>query len=262
MLVGLGVSGGPLGGQAALVCGGTGLIGSEVVRALSRDGAAVAVQYRTRAAEAAALVGGLAGPSVAVAADLASIEGARAAVAQAGEQLGRPVSIVVDAASGALTPERIADLDDATVEQHLEALRMHVNVCRATVPGMRALGGGRVVLVSGALSSRLHPSFGLYSAVKAAATQLCRTLAMEEGRHAITVNVVAPGRVVETSAVDAGGSIPEPWEGLAQVMALRRGLDRDPSPVDVATTIAFLVSPAASAVTGQVVYLTGGEPVS
>lgn len=248
-----------LAGRIALVCGGTGSIGAAVAGALAAQGAAVAVHYAGNAAAAERLAASLPGRAAAVQADLTSLDGARAAIAATAAALGASPGIVVNAASTRVGPVPVADLDDAGLEANLDALRIHVNICRAALPGMRAAGWGRIVLVSGALGTRHSAGFGMYAAVKAGANALSRTLAIEEGRHGITVNVVAPGRVL--AAGEDPGDVPPAFAGLAEVMRLSRGLPADPTPQDVATSVAFLACPAASAVTGQVVYLAAGEPI-
>ncbi|MFN8224987.1 MAG: SDR family oxidoreductase [Gaiellales bacterium] len=253
---------GALSGQVALVCGSTGPIGQAIARALAVEGAAVALHYRSRDDIAGRLASEIGPPAVAIGGQLETSSATQAVFAAVAERLGRPPTIVVNAASPSTMPTPTAMLDDDTVDAHLAGLRMHVNVCRAAIPGMRAAGGGRIVFVSGALASRLHPAFGLYSAAKAAATTFSRTLALEEGAHGIRVNVVAPGRVVEsTERPEGDDQLPEHFAGLVQVMRLRRALPDDPSPEDVAALVTFLASPAAAAVTGQVVYLAAGEPI-
>jgi 3-oxoacyl-[acyl-carrier protein] reductase len=216
-------------------------------------GARVAVHAHRNVARAEEIVASLGGDHIAVVGDLTDPDAAARVVEEAGD-----VTILVNAAYPHVPPVLFRDAADVDVEGHLDGIRMHLNVCRPALVHMRAAGGGRIVLLSGALAARPFPGFTLYTAAKAALTAFCRGLALEEGRAGITVNVVAPGEV-ET---DAGGSpVPAPYADLDAVIRTRMALPELPRPEDVAATVCFLVSEAAAQITGQVVYLTAGEPI-
>ena len=222
----------------------------------------VAVHCRTRRERAEAIAAALPGErarSVLVG-DLADSSSARALFQQAAHDLGAPATVVVDAAYPSQPPRHVRDLEDDYFERHLDGLRTHVNVCRAAVGGMRAVGWGRIVLLSGALAWRPFPGFAVYSAVKAGVTAFARTLALEEGGSGITVNTVALGRIEYDGGERAFTPHPE-YEALDEVTKRRVALPRMASPLDVATTVRYLASPAADAVTGQVIFLAAGEPI-
>ena len=249
-------------GRVAVVCGGTGHVGGAIVAALAQMGARVAVHGHTRSERAEAIIRELERPDahVALDGDLADSSIARRVFQQAAEELGAPVTVVVDSAYPSQPPRRVADLDDDYLERHLNGLRIHVNVCRAALEGMRAVGWGRIILLSGALAWRPFPGFAVYAAVKAGASAFARTLALEEGVAGITVNTVVLGRV----EYDDGGQAftPHPgYEALDEVTRRRVALPRMASPQDIASTIRYLASPAASAVTGQAIFLAAGEPI-
>jgi NAD(P)-dependent dehydrogenase (short-subunit alcohol dehydrogenase family) len=153
----------------------------------------------------------------------------------------------------------VGDLDPAELERQLGGVRAHHLLCRAALPAMRAAGFGRIVLISGALMARPAAGMGAYGAAKAAATALTRFLALEEGRHGITANIVAPGRVAEAGE-------PEPEDPALRALSARlrerMALSRFPSADDVAGTVVALTLPSFSPVTGQVVWVTGGEPIA
>ena len=249
-------------GRVAVVCGGTGHVGGAIVAALAQMGARVAVHGHTRSERAEAIIRELERPDahVALDGDLADSSIARRVFQQAAAELGAPVTVVVDSAYPSQPPRRVADLDDDYLERHLNGLRIHVNVCRAALEGMRAVGWGRIILLSGALAWRPFPGFAVYAAVKAGASAFARTLALEEGVAGITVNTVVLGRV----EYDDGGQAftPHPgYEALDEVTQRRVALPRMASPQDIASTIRYLASPAASAVTGQAIFLAAGEPI-
>jgi 3-oxoacyl-[acyl-carrier protein] reductase len=252
----------PLAGRVAVVTGATGHLGGAVAHGLAEMGASVVVHYRRQADRARVIVASLPGDGrhVALAADLAAAGEARTLFEQAREALAAAPTVLVDAAYPAQPPVRAADLTDEYVERHLAGLRAHVNACRAALPGMRAAGWGRIVMLTGALAWRPFPGFAMYGAVKAAAAAFARTLSLEEGRAGITVNALALGRI--EYADGAGAFLPDPaYEELDEVTRRRVALPEMASPEDVAASVRYLVSPAAGAVTGQVIFLAAGEPI-
>jgi NAD(P)-dependent dehydrogenase (short-subunit alcohol dehydrogenase family) len=241
---------GPLDGRVALVTGGTGVIGRRVCTQLAADGARVLVQSRSGGEDADALV---ADGHVSVLADLSTPEGIEQLALAAADAGG------IDVLVNTVHPASGTDLDVALLRSHLEGVVVHAELCRAVLPAMRERGWGRIVYVAGALMTRPAPSMGAYGAAKAAATALTRTLALEEGRAGITANIVAPGRVVDPLA-------PEPeldpeWATLAEALTARTALGRFATPDEVAAAVRSLVLPSASGITGQVVWVTGGEPI-
>ncbi|MFI5893493.1 SDR family NAD(P)-dependent oxidoreductase [Actinoplanes sp. NPDC051513] len=236
----------------ALVAGGTGPIGRAVAVALADEGFRVAVHYRSRPEVAEEVVAGLPGEHLTVAADL----GDPAAVSRLGDEVGR-VAVLVNAAHPALrTPAPVAETAAPDLAAQLAGVQAHAALCAQVVPGMRDRGWGRIVYVSGALMSRPAPGLGAYGAAKAAATVLTRYLALEEGRHGITANVVAPGRVVDP---DEDEELTPAQAALAARLLERMALPTFPTPAEVAAAVLTLVrSPA---LTGQTLWVTGGEPI-
>ncbi len=248
----------PLHGRVALVAGGSGPIGAAAARALTAAGATVAVHYRGRRAAAEEVVAAC-GRGIAIGVDLADEAAVDALVGEVEARLGA-VTVLVNAAHPAGTGAAgVADMDGAFLDRHLDGLRAHHLLCRRVVPGMRAAGFGRVVFVSGALMQRPAEGMGAYAAAKAGATALTRNLALEEGRHGITANVVAPGRVAEPDE-------PEPEDPrlreLSARLLERMALKRFPTPAEVAETIVALTLPSLSPLTGQTLWTTGGELVA
>ncbi|MGP2442693.1 SDR family NAD(P)-dependent oxidoreductase [Streptomyces sp. JW3] len=243
--------------RVALVAGGTGPIGRAVAAALAARGLRVALHCRSRRAEAERIVAALLGPHLAVAADLTDPVAVHRAVTEVEDRLG-PVDVLVNAAHPALRrPTPVVETDPAVLAEQLAAVGAHAGLCARLVPGMRARGWGRVVYVSGASMVRPATGFGAYGAAKAAATALTRQLAWEEGRAGITANVVAPGRVV-----DPAGEPPltGALAALSDALRQRMALPDFPTPAQVADAVTALLD--ADAVTGQTIWLTGGEPVA
>ena len=246
-------------GRRVLVAGGSSPIGSVIARELAARGASVAVHYRTRRSEAEEVLISLprSAPHAALGADL-TIPGALAeALVQVEATWGAPVTDVVNAAwpshgTGPLSSTTAADLETA-----FQGVRMHVGLIQASIERLRR-SRGSLVLLGGALASRHHPGLALFGAAKAAATVLSQALALEEGSHGVRSNVLALGRV-DIGDGDLAETDPV-FSSLDRIGALRRALPL-PAPADVARLTAWLLSTEASAVTGQVIAVAGGEPV-
>lgn len=255
-----------LAGRTALVVGGTGVIGARVCARLAALGATLLVHCRSSIADAERIIaadpaaggtasGGSAGHRI-VQADLEDAEGL-ADLAEAVETAGG-VDILINAVHlGSGTSEVVA-FDSAQLRTHLESVVLHAALSGMVVPGMRVRGAGRIVYISGALMTRPAPGMGGYGAAKAAASTLTRYLALEEGRAGITANIVAPGRVVDP---DAPRELDPEWARLADALVARTALGRFPTPDDVAHAVVGLTLPSASGITGQTVWVTGGEPI-
>lgn len=239
-----------------LVAGGSGPIGRAVVRVLHERGSAVAVQYRGGRDRAERLIADLPDgvPVVAHCADLLDPAALTRLVAEAEDALDGTLTAVVNAAWPAHGGGRLAGASSEALEESLDGLRMHHNLCRAVLPSLRA-SAGSLVFLGGALAHRRHPGLGLYSLGKAAAESLCLTLALEEGRFGVRVNVVAPGRV------DTGVEDPEedPDFAALEVIARRRRALPLPTSEQVAAVVVGLINPESAGLTGQVLAVTGGE---
>ena len=141
-----------------------------------------------------------------------------------------------------------------------------INCTRAVLDGMIARKAGAVVSLGSDAGRMGEFREAVYGACKAGVIALSKSLAREVGRHGIRLNVVCPGMTIPASEEDFGGlsmwaaetnrawSAPEMQARIAKAYPLRRIGKAE----DVAPTVVFLASDAASFITGQTVSVSGG----
>jgi NAD(P)-dependent dehydrogenase (short-subunit alcohol dehydrogenase family) len=247
-----------LAGRVALVTGASRGIGRAVAQALARAGAAVACgarsvdQVRTAAAEIEAAGGRAVGLRMDV---TQSVEIADA-VAEAERALG-PIDVLVNNA-GITLEKRSADLTDEDWDTVLTTNLTAIFRCiRAVAPGMIARGRGKIINL-GSMYGRIGvPRYAAYCASKAAVGGLTRSLAAEWARHGIQVNCLAPGYINTDIPREAMADERSRALLLSKVPARRIG-----EPEEAAALAVYLASPASDFMTGQTVYLDGGQTIA
>jgi NAD(P)-dependent dehydrogenase (short-subunit alcohol dehydrogenase family) len=240
------MSGKPLEGQVALVTGAAKRIGRSIALRLGSDGAAIAVNYHTSAAEAKSLVSEIESVGcrgVAIQADVSRRADVGKMVAIVEREFGR-LDILVNNA-GVFFPARVEDLTDEQWDRVIDTnLKSQFLCTQAAVPIMKRQGRGRIINLSSVGGLLAWPAYTHYCVSKAGVIMLTRCLARALAPE-ILVNSVAPG------TIQFPGEIPDE-EYVRRVPLQRTGTGED-----IAEAVAYLAT--AGFVTGQTIVVDGGR---
>jgi 3-oxoacyl-[acyl-carrier protein] reductase len=233
-------------GRVALVTGGSRGIGATIALALAESGAAVAVNYRERAADADAVVAGIkskGGRAIATAADVSQAVAVAKMVEHVASALG-PIDILVNNAGIAIV-RGIDDLSESDFDATIAVNLKSAFLCtRAVLPSMRAKKWGRIVNISSGAARGAGAIGPHYNASKAGMEGLTRGYAARLVKEGITVNAVAPS-LIETDMMRGRSDL-----------AQRIPLGRMGQPEEV--TQAVLMALGNEYMTGQTIPLSGG----
>lgn len=239
-------------GKIAVVTGGSGGIGRAIVRRLAAEGARVAVADIADAAETLRLVREAGGEAFAARCDLADAAAIGRFVEELRSRWGEPRILVHNAVRQFVRP-----IGELRAEELRSVLAVNVeaafHLIQAVLPGMKAAGWGRIVLMSSSTFFVGAKGMAHYVASKGALIGLAHGLSHEIGEHGITINALAPGLTRTDAAVK---DLPEAF--FRQIAALQ-AIPRNGTPEDQAGVVSFLVSEDAAFVTGQTLLVDGGQ---
>jgi NAD(P)-dependent dehydrogenase (short-subunit alcohol dehydrogenase family) len=253
------VGSGRLTDRVAIVTGGDSGIGRAVSLAFAREGADVAIAYLEGededARRTAQLVEDAGRKAVLVPGDLTTEEACRRLVDRTVEELGRIDVLVNNAAYQMAQPGGIADI---STEQFDRVMRTNLYamfwLCKMALPHMER--GASIINTSSVQASSPSPELLDYATTKAGIANFTRGLAQSVAQDGIRVNSVAPGPIW-TPLIPAT----MPAEKV-ESFGTQTPLGRAGQPAEVATAYVYLASEAASYVTGEVIAVTGGQPVT
>jgi len=244
-----------LDGRVAIVTGASHGLGRAMALALAEAGADLGLVARSRGdlEDTAVAVETLGRRAVVCPTDVtvpADVERAVAAVLTA---FGRLDILVNNAGVVVVKP-----LVEITIEEWRVVLETNLTgsflFCRAAGPTMIAQRRGKVITIASMLGARGLPGYGPYSASKGGLMALTRTLAVEWARHNIQVNAIAPGWFLTPMNAHAFADAQLRERILRDVPARRTG-----KPEELGPLVVYLASSASDFVTGEVVYIDGGQ---
>lgn len=247
----------PFSGKIALVTGSGRGIGKAIALKLAQAGADLVVNYMKNLApaeEVAGLARAMGRQAIVVQANVAKPEDLDCLFQKIDETYGGLDILINNAASGFNRPALQQKVMGWDWTMNVNA-RGFLLAAQRAVPLMEKRGGGHMVAISSPGAQRVMPDYIAVGASKAALESLTRYLAVELAPRNIAVNAVSPS-LVETDALKAFASLSDPTTIPNAIKNTPAG--RLVTPEDIAGVVAFLCSPAAAMIRGQVIVIDGG----
>jgi 3-oxoacyl-[acyl-carrier protein] reductase len=245
-----------LAGKVAVVTGASKGIGAAIAKQLADDGAAVVVNYSSSKEGADRVVAEIAasgGRAIAVQANVADQAEIKRLFAETKKAFDRLDVLINNAGIYEFAP-----LEEVTAEHFHRQFDLNVlGLLFASQEAVKLFGraGGSIVNISSVAADAAPPNTSVYSATKAAVNAVTYSLAQELGPRKIRVNAVNPG-MVETEGTHSAGITDSEFRKELQA---RTPLGRIGRPEDVAPAVAFLASDDAAWITGETLYISGGQ---
>lgn len=240
--------------KKALVTGSSRGIGRAIAIRLAKDGYFVYVHAAgnlEKARETAETIVKNGGQAQVVMADLCDIKQTR----KLAETVGDIDALVLNASLQYRTPWR-----EITAEACYEQLSCNfvssMLLIQAAVPHMKENGWGRIVTIGSVQEAKPHPDMLVYSASKAAQTNMMESLSLQLAKDGITVNNVAPGVIYTDRNIQA---LSDPDYAKKVTSSIPVGFYGEPE--DCAGVVSLLCSPEGRYITGQSIYVDGGKSV-
>ena len=239
---------------AALVCGASSGIGLAIAGSLAAEGCAVTMMARDRErleAAAAGVPGSLAVPG-----DVRDEEALERAVATTISDRGR-LDIVINNAGGPPAGTFESTPPEAWSDAFELSLHSAVRLVRIALPHLKASGRGRIVNIASWSVREPIPGLVLSNAIRPGVVGLAKSLSHELGRHGITVNTVAPGKIDTPRSIELAARHADPAAARERdLLAIPVG--RIGTADEVAAAVVFLCSVAAGYISGSVLPVDGG----
>jgi NAD(P)-dependent dehydrogenase (short-subunit alcohol dehydrogenase family) len=245
--------------KIAVITGSSRGIGRAIAETMAGLGARVVISSRKAEAceDVAAAIRDSGGDAVAIPCNISHREHVEALVTGTRKAFGAPDIMVCNAAVNPVFGP-LEKLSDEAFDKIMGSnVKSNLWLCNLVIPEMKASGGGAIVIVSSIAGMRGTEALGAYGISKAADFALARNLAVEHGPDNIRVNCIAPGLV----KTDFARALWEDEKGLARRLRTTP-LRRIGQPEEIGPVAAFLASPAASFITGQVIVADGGVTIA
>ena len=243
-------------GKVAVVTGASKGIGASIALHLGAEGAAVAVNYSSSREGADRVVGeitGNGGKAIAVQANVAKQADIQRLFEETKKAFGRVDILVNNAGIYEFSP-----IEQVTAEHFHKQFDLNVlGLLLTTQEAVKHFdaSGGSVINISSVVANAALPGAAVYSATKAAVDAVTRSLATELGPRNIRVNSINPG-MVETEGTRTAGITDS---DMRKQVEAGTPLGRIAQPRDIAPAVVFLATPEAAFITGQTLFISGGN---
>ncbi len=241
-------------GQVAIVTGAGQGIGRAIAKTLAGEGAAVVVNdiNLEKASKVAEEIKGQGGKALPIKADVSKRDEIDNLVKETLTSFQKVDILVNNAGIAKLTPSLELDEEqwDSTIDTNLKGQFL---CSQAVARHMVKQKRGKIINITSLAAHTGTPGLLAYSASKGGVVQLTKVLAVEWGKHNITVNAVSPGLTITELVKSVFKERPDVLEGVERIP-----LKRPATPEDIANTVLFLASPESDYISGQVIAVDGG----